>query len=161
MGCICEWFISIRYKIQGSFLNFMVHFPLLQPVISLTYLLEIKAIDDKIIKNKTEYKKFESKETYMDHSNKTASRKTALNCSKENSRLKKLRIALVSEHLDIRMHEAFLESGPQAGLQIMIVMAQGFSGYTHAIMILTSLGSLTLCANDLFWQYPTKVSNDA
>ena len=158
MGCIFEWFISIRYKIQRSFLNFLVHFPLLQPIISLSYLLEIQGIDRKIIENKTNYKKFESGETYMDRSKKTASRKTALLCSGENSRLKKLKIALVSEHLDIRMHEAFLESGPQAGLQIMIVMAQGFAGEGHAMMILTSLGSLTLCANDLFWQYPTKVS---
>ena len=56
------------------------------------------------------------------------------------------------------MHEAFLESGPQASLQIMVVMSQGFSGYMHLASILTSLGSLTSYASDIFWEYPTKVS---
>ena len=139
-------------------MNFVVHFPLLQPIISLSYLLEIQAIDDKILENKTNYKKFESAETYMDQSNRKVCRKTALGCSRTNTRLKKLRIALVSEHLDTRMYEAFLESGPQASLQIMVVMSQGFSGYMHLASILTSLGSLTSYASDIFWEYPTKVS---
>ena len=139
-------------------MNFLVHFPLLQPIISLSYLLEIQAIDDKILENKTNYKKFESAETYMDQSNRKVCRKTALGCSRTNTRLKKLRIALVSEHLDTRMYEAFLESGPQASLQIMVVMSQGFSGYMHLASILTSLGSLTSYANDMFLEYPTKVS---
>ena len=56
------------------------------------------------------------------------------------------------------MYEAFLESGPQASLQIMVVMSQGFSGYMHLASILTSLGSLTSYASDIFWEYPTKVS---
>ena len=100
---ICELLISMRYKIQGSFLNFLVHFPLLQPIISLSYLLEIQAIDDKILENKTNYKKFESAETYMDRSNRKVCRKTALGCSRTNARLKKLKIK-ISTH----RHHQFL-----------------------------------------------------
>ena len=70
------------------------------------------------------------------------------------------RDSLLIEHLDIRLYEAFLESGPQAALQIMIAMARGFSGYNHVATIVTSLLSLTLSAKDFFWQYPTKVIND-
>ena len=73
-------------------------------------------------------------------------------------KLSKMRISLLNEFLQMKLYEAFLEAAPQAILQVMIVFRRGFSDPMDIFTITTSLLSLTICATDLFWKFPTQVS---
>ena len=74
------------------------------------------------------------------------------------AKLSTYRISLLNEFLQMKLYEAFLEAAPQAILQVMIVFRRGFSDQMDIFTITTSLLSLTMCATDLFWKYPTQVS---
>ena len=79
--------------------------------------------------------------------------------AKRCDKLSRMRISLLNEFLQMKLYEAFLEAAPQAILQVMIVFRRGFSDPMDIFTITTSLLSLTMCATDLFWKFPTQVSD--
>ena len=57
--------------------------------------------------------------------------------------------------LNMKLFEAFLESGPQSAVQIMIIMKNGVSDRFQLFTLFTSFLSFSKTATKLYLEYPT------
>ena len=146
------------------------HFPLIQPFIHLSYMLEFQLLEEKLQENYKNYiqhinkivngdydtsleKLAEDQRLNIEDHDKNALYKFA----KINDDIIKQRTFLQAEFLDMKLFETFLEGGPQSILQIAIIIIYGPSDYWQYVTIATSLLSFCLSATYMYLQYPTKV----
>ena len=158
----------MRYKTRGSNYAWILQLPVCQQLAYFSIFLELSIIDmsdkkiltsnqeltEKIVNSPKKIYSEASKQIYV------IQKSAILNgYAKRSHKLSKMRIILLTEFLQMKLYEAFLEAAPQAILQVMIVFRRGFSDPIDIFTITTSLLSLTMCATDLFWKFPTQVSD--
>ena len=149
--------ISWRYSLRNMKMAWVLHFPLLQPIVNVSYLMELNMISSSINNNFKEHNEFSDKDksNQSDVQDKT---NELTELAMKNKNLKAKKISIISDFLSVMIYEAFLEAAPQATLQIMIVLKTGIMDYSQLSTIVTSLLSLTAAAVKLFWEFPTKVN---
>ena len=147
--------INLRYIVKSSSFGWILQFPLFQQLAYFAIFLELYEID--VADQKEVRKSHEIVKQVVDSSEEISSSKESIEIAKECDRLQKKKTMVMNDFLNMKLYEAFLEAAPQAILQIMIVFRKGFSDPMDVFTISTSLLSLTACATNLFWKYPTKV----
>ena len=148
------WVKWTRFSEKGSF---WVHLPILQPFVHMTFLKELWKFDKNIQENQQEYTKFaksldSNKDTLEDNV------REALEFGKKNHKYLEYKNKLLTNFLDLKLFEAFLEAGPQFAFQISVILQDGISGPTQLLTIVTSALSLTWASSELYLKYPTEVS---
>ena len=166
-----RWIIEKRKNMH----SFIKHFPMIQPFIHLSYVLEFQLLENALQNNYNSYlwhiEKFTNENS--DYDNSLAQMELycdirteeLINCdknaifkfSKINYDINKQKTFLQAEFLDMKLFETFLEGGPQSILQIAIIIMYGPTDYWQYVTIATSLLSFCLSATYMYLQYPTKV----
>ena len=147
--------IKLRYKIKFSYFAWILQFPIFQQLAYFAIFLELFMINSMDNKNLEKNQHFTQE--FNNSTEKTKTGNATIEIAKECYMLEKKKIRVMNDFLQLKLFEAFLEAAPQAILQIMIVFRRGFSDPMDIFTISTSLLSLTLCAINLFWKYPTQV----
>ena len=148
--------IESRYSIKSSNFAWILQFPIFQQLAYFSIFLELYMID---LKDKERMKANQQCTIEVNNSSdKTKTGDETIEIAKECYMLNKKKTRVMNDFLQLKLYEAFLEASPQAILQIMIVFRRGFSDPMDVFTISISLLSLTVCATDLFWKYPTQVS---
>ena len=125
----------------------------------MTYFLQLRNLDKKIIKNIENYKatgKGPTNNRSTDQTSLQQNQKKLIELSQTNRSLKKAKDDLLKSFLGLKLFEAFIESGPQLIFQIMVVLLNGLTK-SQVITISTSALTLTWAASEFFLLYPTKV----
>ena len=133
-----------------------MQFPLFQQIAYFAIFLELYEIDLQDKEKRAENRKL-AKE-FPESPDKKAAGEESKNIAKHCDQLNQKKTKVMNDFLQMKLYEAFLEAAPQSILQIMIVFRRGFSDPMDIFTITTSLLSLTICATDLFWKFPTQVS---
>ena len=149
--------VRLRYRIKSSNFSWILQFPVFQQLAYFAIFLELYLID---LKDKEQLKANQTfTQKFIESTDKVKTGDVTIDIAKECHLLNKKKTKVMNDFLQMKLYEAFLEASPQAILQIMIVFRRGFSDPMDVFTISTSLLSLTLCATNLFWTYPTQVSN--
>ena len=147
--------IRLRYKIKSSNFAWILQFPLFQQLAYSSIFLELYEIGEQDKKKIEENRNLAI--AFSESSDKVSDGKESIEIAKECYGLNKKKTKVMNDFLQLKLYEAFLEAAPQAILQIMIVFRQGFSSPLDIFTITTSMLSLSLCAINLYWKYPTQV----
>ena len=140
----------------------ILHLPLVQSWVNTTYLIEFVYLDIDLDTNLKKYKEFVSNHTSKaptDRFNLADEQKKLETFAEINDKITRQKLLLEGQFLDHKLHESFLEGGPQSILQMTIVFKQGFNGGLQIFTILTSLLGFTLTSTEMYLTSPTKVSN--
>ena len=132
-----------------------MQFPLFQQIAYFAIFLELYEIDLQDKEKRAENRKL-AKE-FPESTDKKAEGDKSIQIAKDCYRLNQKKTKVMNDFLQMKLYEAFLEAAPQSILQIMIVFRRGFSDPMDVFTITTSMLSLTMCATNLFWKYPTQV----
>ena len=151
-----HWIINLRYTIKLSYFGWILQFPLFQQIAYFAIFLELYEIDLQYKKMRAENRMLAKQ--FPESPDKDAVGDKSKNIAKDCNRLNQKKTRVMNDFLQMKLYEAFLEASPQAILQIMIVFSRGFSDPMDVFTITTSMLSLTMCATNLYWKYPTLVS---
>lgn len=121
-----------------------------QPVVNLSYFFELKILAQKVYGNILAYNEEEIDSIEYQ---KTIGQAT------KGAQLNKKREMLLSEFMEMKLYEAYVESGPQSIFQLMRVIQRGFSSPLQCFTLVLSIVSLTLAGAQFFWSCPTQVCN--
>ena len=150
-NCWGKW---AKFSLEGSFL---VHVPIIQPLVHLAFFTELRSLDEKIQENQHYYKIWR-KTTLLNSDNKILDRKKAIEFGKQNQEHLLAKNTLLATFLDLKLLEAFLEAAPQFAFQISVILQDGLSSSTQIFTIVTSALSLTWASSELYLNYPTEVN---
>ena len=77
--------------------------------------------------------------------------------AKTHDNIIRQQLHLEGQFLNFKLHESFLEGGPQSVLQIITVFKNGFTSGLQLLTILTSFLSFTWTSTEMYLTSPTKV----
>ena len=136
-------------KWSWSLPTFLRHFPLFQPLVHFSYLIQIKEAKDIMKKSRKIYKSIKQER----HQN---AKEMLIKASEENEKAKTKYAILFSEFQEMRLYEVFGESAPQSALQLAIMLQLGYLSYIQIFTIATSLFSVSMGSTNIFLLMPTK-----
>ena len=132
-----------------------MQFPLFQQIAYFAIFLELYEINLQDKEKRAENRKLAK--DFPESTDKKAAGEESKNIANHCDQLNQKKTKVMNDFLQMKLYEAFLEAAPQSILQIMIVFRRGFSDPMDIFTITTSMLSLTMCATNLFWKYPTQV----
>ena len=155
-----------KQDLMKSLKTICKHIPMLQPIVHLIYLRELKSSRDEIKRSRIFYKSLlqntsesDSKLELIDDvngENLKDYQEDVKQAANDHVKANKRYLEIMTEFQRMKLFEAFGESAPQAALQLGIVLQVGTVSYTQIFTICTSLFSLTLGASEILLMLATK-----